>query len=518
MKTLALYYRASNEDTNLGESATIQNQRDLLLHYVKNKPEFADWNVLEFQDDGWSGTTFDRPGVQKMLKMAGSGVQCIIVKDFSRFGRNLIEVGDYLDQVLPFLGVRFIAVNESYDSKDNKGRTVGLDVSLKAMVYEMYSRDLSQKIGSVKGAQMKKGQYIGRIAFYGYVKSSTEKHKIVVDAEAAAVVRRIFTLAADGMKPIQIAILFNSESLLPPFRYRQKNHPNAKSYCAQVTENNVWTRENVRDIIKDERYTGCFIGRKETRIDISTKKVKRLPKDQWIRVEDAFEAIVSKELFQKAQAVLEPGRGNEKLLHPSELFRGLLRCESCGRVLKKYPNKLPYFYCSTGKFAPDSPCAPVKVDKAELEQVVLTSLQAMIQMILTMDDTAQSIVSHEGSIQKQLERFQTETEKCHSEQVLLFEQFADGKRNKAGYLAEKKLIANRIQELTNNMTALTAQLQNLEQTKNDPSAKELGKYAFANTLTREMLVELVETIRVYPNNTIEIVWKFADSCSAAVKM
>lgn len=516
MNTLALYCRASNEDANgttaggTGESATIQNQRDLLLHYVKSKPEFADWNVLEFQDDGWSGTTFQRPGVQKMLQMAGSGIQCIIVKDFSRFGRNLIEVGDYLDQVFPFLGVRFIAVNENYDSKDNKGRTVGLDVSLKAMVYEMYSRDLSQKIGSVKEAQMKKGQYIGRIAFYGYVKSPAEKHKLVVDAEAADVVRRIFTLAADGMKPIQIAIRFNAENLLPPFRYRQKNHPNAKSYCAQVTKNNVWTRENVRDIIKDERYTGCFLGRKATRIDISTKKVKRLPKDQWIRVEDAFEAIVSKELFRKAQAVLEPERSKETLRHPTEPFRGLARCEGCGRVLKICPSKNPYLYCFTGKFAPDSPCANVRVDKAELEQTVLTSLQAMIHLVLKADGGTREDISQEGSIRKNLERLLTEIEKRRAERVILFERFADGKLSKQDYLTQKQSSTNRIGELEAEKNKLIVQLQNLEQAEGAPSAKDLGKYSFANTLTREMLVELVDTIRVSPDNTIEIVWKFAD--------
>lgn len=145
MKTLALYFRASIEDANIGESATIQNQRDLLFDFVKTKTEFSDWNVLEFQDDGYSGTTFNRPGIQKILKLAGKEIDCIVVKDFSRFGRNLIEVGNYLDQVFPFLGVRFIAVNDNYDSKENGGRSIGLDVSLKALVYEMYSRDLSQK-------------------------------------------------------------------------------------------------------------------------------------------------------------------------------------------------------------------------------------------------------------------------------------------------------------------------------------------------------------------------------------
>ena len=137
MKTIALYMRLSNEDAHEGESYSIGNQRALLMDYVKSHEEFENWSVLEFYDDGYSGVSFERPGIQKLLALAGNTVNCIIVKDFSRFGRNLVEVGDYLDQIFPFLGVRFIAVNEGYDSGQGLGSSVGLDVSLKALVYEM---------------------------------------------------------------------------------------------------------------------------------------------------------------------------------------------------------------------------------------------------------------------------------------------------------------------------------------------------------------------------------------------
>ena len=156
--------------------------------------------------------------------MAGNPIRCIIVKDFSRFGRNLIEVGDYLDQIFPFLGVRFIAVNEDYDSKKSLGSAVSLDVSLKAMVYEMYSRDISEKIRCVQKAKMKKGEYLCAIAFYGYKKSGTEKNKLEIDEPAADVVRRIFRMAADGTAPTQIALSLNTEGILSPLAYRRRNH------------------------------------------------------------------------------------------------------------------------------------------------------------------------------------------------------------------------------------------------------------------------------------------------------
>ena len=179
MGSIALYMRLSSEDSHSGESYSIGNQRDLLYDFIHNHREFDGRSVLEFCDDGYSGTNFERPGIKKLLALAGSTVDCIMVKDFSRFGRNLIDVGDYLDQIFPFLGVRFIAVNEGYDSAKSLGSSVSLDVSLKAMVYEMYSRDISEKIRCVQQAKMRKGEYLCGIAFYGYQKSATEKNKLV---------------------------------------------------------------------------------------------------------------------------------------------------------------------------------------------------------------------------------------------------------------------------------------------------------------------------------------------------
>lgn len=511
MKTLAVYYRASVEDTNIGESNTIQNQRDLLHHYIKTRPEFLDWNILEYQDDGFSGTTFNRPGIQKILKLAGKEIDCIVVKDFSRFGRNLIEVGNYLDQIFPFLGVRFIAVNDNYDSKENVGRSIGLDVSLKALVYEMYSRDLSQKISSVKEAQMGKGQYIGRIAFYGYRKSDIVKNTLEVDPEAADVVKRIFTLAGEGMKPVQIARLLNSEEILPPFRYRRIHYPDHLSYCPRVTNKNLWTHENVRNIIKDERYTGCFIGRKQKRIDITSKRVYQLPPEEWIRVENTQEAIISKELFQKAQDVLGSKHRNYCSTYRPELFRGLLKCECCGRTLKKFPSKEPYFYCPTRDNAPDYACAKVWLDKVDLEKTILSTLQMQIRLLN--ECTYKQETSTDG-ICNQIELMQTELTKYKSEQILLFEKFAANRLDRQQFLSYKENISAKIDEIIQKKKLLSIKLQNIENLE-QTSILNFKKYAFTSTLTRNMLDELVQKIRVFPDNTIEIVWNFQLSVQAS---
>ena len=497
MNTLALYCRASNDDGSLGESATIQNQRDLLRHYIQSRPEFKDWNVLEFQDDGWSGTTFDRPGIQKLLKLAGKEIQCIVVKDFSRFGRNLIEVGNYLDQIFPFLGVRFIAVNENYDSKDNAGRTIGLDVSLRAMVYEMYSRDLSKKISSVKEGQMKKGQYAGSWAFYGYQKSAAAKSGLEPDPEAAKTVKRIFSLAAAGVKTFQIAVLLNQEGVLPPLSYRRQRNPDERFQCPTATEHNLWTQKRIASIIQDERYTGVLISKKRKRIDISTKKTSPLDRTEWIRAENALDAIISKAEYEQAQAALLPR--TKRISTTKDMFNGFLKCGHCGKALERIPCRIPYYRCSTGRYEPDSPCAHIRVERNDLELTVIAGLKHQIQLARTENP-------HDTVSQKP-EMADTQMQKYKSEQFTAFEQFADGRLERDKFLAYKKELAQQMEQVTHQKEPLLEQPPCMEASGQNPFI-DLGKYAFAKTLTRGMLEELVKQILVLPDDTLEIIWSF----------
>ncbi|WP_373265157.1 recombinase family protein [Hungatella hathewayi] len=504
MNTLALYTRVSNEDENLGESATIQNQRDLLYHYIQSRPEFKCWNVLEFQDDGWSGTTFDRPGIGKLLELAGKEVQCIIVKDFSRFGRNLIEVGNYLDQIFPFLGVRFIAVNEGYDSNDNAGRTIGLDVSLKAMVYEMYSRDLSKKISSVKEEQMKRGHYAGSFAFYGYRKSNVSKSGLEIDPEAAGIVKRIFTLAASGVKTLQIAVLLNKEGILPPFSYRKQKKTEEHFQCPTATEHNIWTQARVAAIIRDERYTGVLISKKKQRIDISTKKIKLNDRKDWIRVENALNAIVTRAEFEQAQEVLVP-HGKRNTVTPSEPFRGLLKCGICGKALDRIDCKNPYFRCATGRFQPDSLCVEIGIERKGLEQTVLSSMKYQIQLIL--EEKSSDKTGSEITIRQKLEKLDGQMGKYKFNQMILFERFADDMIDREQFTVEKKKIAEQISTLQAEKEELLGQLQKVEKSE-QLEEHDLGRYAFVETLSRDLLETLVKEIRILPDHVIEINWNF----------
>ena len=206
----AIYLRISSEDADLrtgekNESESISNQRSLLREYVSSHADLSDSEILEFCDDGWSGTNFERPAVKALLEQVRRGqINCILVKDLSRFGRDYLTVGDYISRVFPFLGVRFISVNDGFDSS-NPLDIDSLDTSFRTLIYDLYSRDLSRRVKSAKRARAERGAFLSPYAPYGYVKDPEDKNHLLVDTEAADVIRRIFQMAADGAKPWQIA-------------------------------------------------------------------------------------------------------------------------------------------------------------------------------------------------------------------------------------------------------------------------------------------------------------------------
>lgn len=506
MGTVALYMRLSSEDANEGESMSIANQRDLLYDFVRSRREFDRCQILEFCDDGCSGVNFNRPGIQKLLSLAGKTVDCIIVKDFSRFGRNLIEVGDYLDQIFPFLGVRFIAVNEGYDSGQGYGSSVSLDVSLKALVYEMYSRDISEKIRCVQQAKMRKGEYLCAIAFYGYRRSETKKNSLEPDRDAAEVVRRIFDMAAEGSTALMIAAGLNRDGVPSPLMYRREKHTDGGRGWKTAGEITYWTGESVRRIIRDERYTGCLVAHRRTVSELSTKKTKPVPKEEWIIVENTHEAIVTKEIFKQAQQALkEPLQRNVR--RPYRKFRGLLKCACCGKTLLFNRAKQPYYVCPTAKTVVGLACTSICLEEAILEETLLTAVRIQVQLF-------QDTVHEKGKdvyrlLQEEIKACQSADSRYKSLQTALFEDYAEGRIDRKKYLSKKQEILLQQEETKARFEELTSQLAQM-QGQQEKSETDLEKYVSANELSRELLEELVKEIRVSGKDTLEIKWNFKE--------
>jgi DNA invertase Pin-like site-specific DNA recombinase len=223
------YIRLSQADRDLmkkenkSESESVSHQKALIQNYISCDAELCGCAQYEFYDDGYSGTNFERPSFERLLEKIKKGeINCVIVKDFSRFGRDYIELGDYLERIFPFLGVRFISINDHYDSQDYKGTTGGLDVVMKNIVYDYYSKDLSVKVKTAKYQKMKQGKYLGGHVPYGLMKDPDDKHKLIIDPEAAAVVREIFDMAIAKMRLIDMARILNERGVESPGQYYRR--------------------------------------------------------------------------------------------------------------------------------------------------------------------------------------------------------------------------------------------------------------------------------------------------------
>jgi len=360
--TAAIYIRLSLEDDELSgggklESESITNQRSMLVDYIRTSPELCDTEIVEFCDDGYSGKNFDRPGVTRLIEAAqNGGIQCIVVKDMSRFGRDYIVVGNYISRVLPFLGVRFISINDRFDSK-RKGDIDSLDTSFRTLIYDMYSRDLSRKVRSAKKQLAERGVYINPVAPYGYVKDPNDRHRLMIDPEAAQAVKRIFTLVAAGSSTAQVARILNAEDIPTPSAHKT----GTSSAHANWSGENFWSRKMVSWIIRDRQYIGSFVYGKRVRDQIGVHRQVKAKLDDWIVVDDRHDPIISKELFQKAQEQLggefRQTSGHVKQDYP--LHRKVY-CGVCGMAIVRRAKKASYYRCYTPSSLPDAKSAKKK--------------------------------------------------------------------------------------------------------------------------------------------------------------
>ena len=285
--TVALYLRISKDDFNKNkkESNSILNQRLLLKSFVQNHPQLSHSTMLEIVDDGYSGVHFQRPGIITLLDMAKKRmIDCIVVKDFSRFGRNYLEVGNYLEQVFPKLGIRFFSVNDQFDSFYGLGAAGSIEVGFKNIIYEAYSKDLSTKVKTARKTKAQQGKFITAFAPFGYLKGT--KNNLVLDPECAPIVQRIFRLFCSGMGQTEIAKQFNKEGILCPRNIRKKRGERLGKFKNEVS---VWRAGTICHILSDQRYTGDAIFG------------KTISKKECIVVSNIHPAIITRDEFEIAQ-------------------------------------------------------------------------------------------------------------------------------------------------------------------------------------------------------------------------
>ncbi len=503
---IAYYLRLSLEDldkrTNKvkDESNSISAQRELINRHLDQNPMLCKLPRLEFCDDGFSGTSFDRPDFQRMLEAAKCGeISCIVVKDLSRFGRDYLEVGDYLEHIFPFLGIRFKSINDHYDSETHQGQTIGMDVAFKNLIYDYYSKDLSKKVRTAHRMKQKEARFVCTPPF-GYKVSQSDKHQLVIDDEAAPIVRWIFLAAIGGKKTTQIARELNERGV--PTRHQ------SKGISRNGHTRDIWTHRNILEVLGNLKYTGTMVNHTKERYSVSDKRERRVPKEEWYTRENAHPAIVSSEEYELAQAAIRrrPKSHNRKHDQSDRVYY----CAHCGAKLSKDNGTM--FSCESSRFRTESPCDHVHFPKVEIEEVLLAALKKQIQVTKVITD------SPRGKAKKELE---TGLQKCSSmkakissidrEKISLYESYREGKISADDYRKTKR-------EMDEEKESLNKQLEIAEERmKQNQSAYDaalvqnisVGRFdGLSDTQLKEHLYDAVERINVFSRSEIDIIWKF----------
>ena len=513
-----LYLRLSRDDGDKEESGSITGQRELLRDYISQHPELREYAIRI--DDGFSGSTFERPGFQKMIEDVKAGrTDCIVVKDLSRFGRNYLDAGEYIEKIFPFLGVRFIAVNDNYDSLGEKKSSDDLIIPFKNLINEAYCRDISMKIRSQLEIKRKNGQFLGSFAAFGYLKDEQDKNKLVVDQYAADIVRDIFKWKLEGISPQDIADALNKLGILSPMEYKRSL---GMKYTTsfKTSAKAAWSAGTVIRILKNPIYTGVLIQGKET--TPSYKVHKRIAKDksEWTVIENSHEAIISGIDFDSVQKVLKCDTRRSPDDKAVGLFSGMLFCGDCGAsmVRKTVPageKKYVYYVCSAHK--QDKSCSPHRMRDTALEEIVLDSLRQHIREVVNMSelmnitDTAPLRTAQAQKIQRQLDKKREEYEKLQKLLMSLYENLTDGVIDREEYARLKASFTARADEAEKQMDALRESLNDIQSHgAENVWMNEFIKRQELASLDRAVVVALIDKILIYSNDVVEIIYRWQD--------
>ena len=499
----ALYMRLSKDDEGTGESSSITNQRNMLTAYAK---EHGFLIASEYVDDGYSGTSFDRPAFRRLIEdIEAKKINLVLTKDLSRLGRDYIQTGQYTEVYFPSKKVRYIAVNDGFDSESPY-----TDIApFKNVVNEMYARDTSKKIRSAFAVKIRNGNYIGNFAPYGYRKDPNDKNHLLPDENSAAVVREIFRMAADGENPAAIAAELNGRGVLSPALYRCAKHPNLDEDA--YSKRKEWTAATVAKFLRSKTYLGHMVQGKTTKISFKSKMTLRNPKCDWVVVEHTHQPLVEEEQFELVQKRLQSRTRTAKGQF-SNLFSGLAKCADCGRNMstvgtrkKGSPANLA---CGGYKLYGGQECSNHFIDYNVLYHIVLDAMRE--QLRLTEDerealyrelcDQLREEIDDEGR-RSELGRLRAESEKLDR----LIEQLYDDNLN--GRLAEERFY-KLLQKYERRSGVLGEKICELDISEDregeaqklreafDRMAGEMKRYSEVPELTENLLFDLIDRIEV----------------------
>ena len=525
--TTAFYLRLSLADGDLGkegkdESNSIENQRELLEHHVEAHEELSD-EIIEYIDDGYTGTNFERPAFRRMIEDAKRGkFQTIIVKDLSRLGRDYIGVGDYIDQIFPVLGIRLIAVNSNYDSNKYAGQTLGLDMTVTNLVNTMYSRDISKKVRSGIESRWRQGKTTCGNPPYGFLKDDSAKGGWAIDPVAGAVVRKMFDKALEGYNTKDIANYLNEKNIPTPGKYRRMSgRDRGKS---KVKESEIlWTTTIVLSIIQRYEYCGAFVHNKRSKIRVGSRETRAVPEHDRIIIEDAHDAIITKEEFYQAQNIRQKQMKKKAYRVPLNYpLKGKIFCGNCRLALAYQVNVYePIFYCMHAMAAGNaSKCCRDFYSERIIEETVYSALCRELKKIQVLHSKVNENSEHRSlEITKQICNLQKEAEIKRAERVRSYEAFADGHISKEKYMKKKAELTADVEKIDDEISKLIAENESQERLhyQFDSIYRMADSVISKGHLTEEFAELFLDTVYVYDSEHIEVIFKFEDALKEAVE-
>ncbi len=520
----AIYVRLSKEDGDVSsaakaESNSISNQKNLIRDFLKDKEDIE--VVSERVDDGYSGSNFERPAFKLMLEDIKKGiVDCVIVKDLSRFGREYIDSGRYIERLFPALGVRFIAINDNYDSLNGKEQADEIIIPFKNLINDAYCRDISVKIRSHLEVKRKNGEFIGSFAPYGYQKSENDRNSLIIDPIAAGIVKDIFRMKLHGLSQDAIANRLNDMGVLSPMEYKNAMGSNYQT-SFKTSDKAVWSSVTVRRILENELYIGNLVQGRQTTPNHKVKKTVLKPEKDWVRIEKNHEAIISDRDFSIVQRLL----GMDTRISPKQTevypLAGLIVCADCGAAMVRKNayaggKKYQYYVCSRNKETKECSNHRIAVDR--LEETVLQLLRVQISNILDLKQVMEKVSTIPfqeldiKELEKRIEQKEAEIGRCMELRNMLYEDMKDGIVSKEDYMELHEAY-------TQKRNLAEDAVRKMKQEIKDILASNTDKYKWLDyfaehqdidRLKRNVAVELIDRVKVIDKGSIEVIFSFGD--------
>lgn len=521
---VGIYARLSREDSDGLESNSITSQRAMCQAYIDTHDDLV--LVDTYIDDGYTGTNMDRPEFQRMLQDMRSGrIDCAVSKDLSRFSRNYIEAGNYLEKVFPAMGIRYISINDSYDSIAPGSASDVITLPFKNLVNDIYCRDISIKIRSSLEVKRKKGEYVGGYAPYGYKKAPQDRNRLLVDDDAAEIVTMIFGMYKDGFPILKIAQRLNQSGIPTPMDYKRMRGVNFQT-AFRMKEHSEWQYRTVLRILTNEVYTGVLVQGKRGTPNHKVRVIREKEETDWVRVENAHEPIISLTDFEAVAELLKRDTRYAGSDETHYLFSGYLFCGDCRDAMIRKTQTAggkQYVYYNCGNNKRTHQCSPHSFSEKKLAEIVFHAIHDQIEVVLHLDEVLTFIENLPGrerrvlTYEVQITKVEEEIERYKRLELGLYENFTEGIINKSEYIDFRENYRTVIAEKQEVLKRLKREQQDasLSGTNNRAWVQLFARYENIQELDRRVLAALVDKILIYEDKRVEIVFKYRDEFTHA---